>query len=441
VEQISLSPDGSFVISNGTEETLTKWDINTGEVLERSPKKNVGSVQGQPLCFSEDRQRLAMRSQGFVDVVAVAGAIEERVRLPEDGAPVYGGAFSPDNSLLALIGKDSTVRIWQLRQAGQSRVVFRGHTGEVHAATFSPDGRRVASGNTLVHEAVSGEASVKPRAKLSPPSQDKGLVKVWDVASGQVVHSLEHAGPVWGVSFRGDGKLLASACGDHNVWLWDLTTGQSLPPLVGHGDIVYAVAFSPAGGELASASRDKTVRIWDLTTGKPRLPPLARHVAEVYSVAYSPDGKRLATAGADKTAKVWDVATGKELHHIPVQTEVESIVFSSDGASLATGGRDGVVTIWDAVSGEQRNEFRGHTDGVTSVAFTPDGQRLASAGADNTVRLWRVTTGQELLVLRDHAASVECVAFSRDGHRLVSASEDRTVRVWDGTPVPDPPAK
>ena len=53
-------------------------------------------------------------------------------------------AFAPDGRLLATIGTDEAVRIWDTH-AGEEVAVLRGHEGEVTSLAFAPDARRLAS--------------------------------------------------------------------------------------------------------------------------------------------------------------------------------------------------------------------------------------------------------------------------------------------------------
>ncbi len=63
-------------------------------------------------------------------------------------APNWFGAwaFSPDGRTLALAGEGGTVRLLETA-TGKERVRFSGHGGDVTVLSFSPDGRRLASGS------------------------------------------------------------------------------------------------------------------------------------------------------------------------------------------------------------------------------------------------------------------------------------------------------
>jgi len=57
---------------------------------------------------------------------------------------------------------------------------------------------------------------------------------------------------------------LASASWDGTVKIWDVATGQELHTLTEHAAAVLSVTFSPDGRFLASASRDGTVLLWEV---------------------------------------------------------------------------------------------------------------------------------------------------------------------------------
>jgi WD40 repeat protein len=72
---------------------------------------------------------------------------------------------------------------------------------------------------------------------------------------------------VYSVAFHPGGGQVATACADGTVKIFDIASGKVAHTLRGHEAYVTSVAFGgPDGRYVASASADRTVRLWDLTT-------------------------------------------------------------------------------------------------------------------------------------------------------------------------------
>ena len=281
-----------------------------------------------------------------------------------------------------------------------------------YSIAFSPDGLTLASGNSISR-------------------RDGATVRLWDVATGTVKHTLGgHRYDVRSVVFSPDGATLASGSDDTTIRLWDVATGTVKYTLTGHTGDVNSVVFSPDGATLASESLDGTIRLWDVATGTVKY-TLGGDWYDVRSVAFSPDGLTLAS-GNDDTVRLRDVATGTVKHTLRGHTgSVWSVAFSPDGLTLASRSSDDTIRLWDVATGTVKHTLRGHTGSVWSVAFSPDGLTLASGSSDDTIRLWDVATGTVKHTLRGHTGSVWSVAFSPDGLTLASGSSDDTIRLWD----------
>jgi hypothetical protein len=186
---------------------------------------------------------------------------------------------------LAELAQPALVLRWRtLRESTALVRVFAGHSRKVFAVTYSPDGRRLASGGS------------------------DGAV-VWDAETGsRLLQLAAHWSWVHSVAFSPDGRWLAAGVDNGTVAVWDAQTGNRLLQLAEHRDWVHSVAFSPDGRRLASGAGNGTMAVWDVQTGK-RLRVLTGHRGRVHSVAFSPDGRRLASGADNGTVAVWDAKT------------------------------------------------------------------------------------------------------------------------------------
>jgi WD40 repeat protein len=279
------------------------------------------------------------------------------------------------------------------------------------------------------------------------------------------------------VAVHPSGALIAAACRDRIVRLFDVKRRAVTRRLVGHLAAVTALAFSPDGATLASASRDRTVRLWDPASGKP-LRVLNGHAYHVVDIAFSPDGKAVASVSWDRTLQVWDLKSGQprmrsaalaaplrcvsfspdgaliavgaeggQIHLFttgrpaPTQRLVDGdaavavVAFTRDGRSIVSGSEDHTVRVWARRGGrfdeQPRARLRGHRAAVLALATDPRGHLAASGAADGTLCLWDVHGGRRLMRIAGHGAAVTAVRFAQEGAVIVSGSADRTIGLWD----------
>jgi WD40 repeat protein/tRNA A-37 threonylcarbamoyl transferase component Bud32 len=291
----------------------------------------------------------------------------------------------------------------RLCRAGQ--LTLRGHQAEVYFATFSPDGKTLATCG-------------KDRA-----------VFLWDVHTGERRRILQgHSDEVNWVAFSPNGRTLATASDDKTVKLWDSTSCEARLTLCDHSDRVVAVLFSPDGNHVISSGRDGCVIVSDAATGKTQSSFRAAN-GNIESLAISPDGATLATAG--QQVGLWDLSRSREVLRLDGHRDVVNAVrFSHEGSTVATVSRDGAVQLWDASSGRCRATFRGHRAAVQSVAFYPDDRTVVSVDDRGIQRFWNVTSGNAGIIATGQDR-LWCVALASDGRKLATSSRDGTVKLWD----------
>jgi WD40 repeat protein len=213
----------------------------------------------------------------------VSGRTAWTVELGRAGRDVsdFRLAVCPTGGMLAAVGSDDRLASILDVATGRRITALAGHQTDVSDATFSPDGKQLASaesggtvrfwsssgwnaaGSVKAHDAFIHRIAYSPNgSRLATASRDR-TVRLWDSATGRPIATLRHGLVVYGLAFKPDGTRLAAACEDGTVRLWDLETFVDVAELHGHGDYVHAVTFSPDGNRLVSGSGDYSVRVWD----------------------------------------------------------------------------------------------------------------------------------------------------------------------------------
>jgi WD40 repeat protein len=416
------SPDGTRY-ANMAGLRLKMWDFASGEELFTLSLNDVYAFD-----FSADGKRMVTAGlNGSIKIWDAMTAEELLVIFQPRGS--VNVDFSPDGEHIAVIDRDTMVRVYGISPAGSREwLTLAPHGGDVRKAVYSPDGRELATAGM------------------------DGTAKVFDAATGQGLLTLSgHSEFLFGIAYSPDGKRLATSSHDKTAKVWDAQTGQELLTLskAGHGYGIVGgqwtgildVVFSPDGTRLASAGADGTAVIWDASTGQELL-TLSNHGIGLTTLAFSPDGTRLLTASdtdpavdlpetgePDARATMWDLATGQEIFSVVEPVRIWSLAFDKDGGRFATGAFGGVLRLRDAATGQKLLELPGHASTIADIRFSPDGQTIATGSGDGTAKVWDAETGKELATLTGHTVIVSGVAFSPDGTRLATASRDGTMRV------------
>ncbi|WP_024335512.1 nSTAND1 domain-containing NTPase [Desulfotignum balticum] len=452
VTSLSFSPDGKTLVSGSMDRTIRVWDVVSGKAKSEF-SGHFNSVNS--ISFSPDSRIIASGSQDGRVILrdVISGEVKSYLQSHEKGVNCL--AFSPDGGTLASGSTDTTIKLWNLDSGrGILSLTLHGHAKSISVITFSPDGKLLASGanrSVIIWDTVSGKlkAELKTDSRIaalsfSPDGQilalalNNGTIVLWNPTSENQRITLKGDG--WGNSldhmcFSPDSKTLASASIDDGmVRFWDVNTGDAKGVLT-KGVFSNYMCFSSDGQFLALETNDysdsvriASVQLWDMASQKLIL-TLKGYPGNYRSMQFSPDGKILAIGSDDGTLQLWDLSPKNNVVQLKGGGIVSELVFSHDGTTLASRQREGIIRLLD-LSSQKVKDMSLHGHWIDFQALSPD-CKLVALGSNNTVRLQNLISGREQVSLAGHSAGLKSLKFSFDGQILAAWFEEGVIQLWN----------
>jgi WD40 repeat protein len=314
-----------------------------------------------------------------------------------------------------------------------------GHTKDVRAVAYCPDGRLVSGGSDRT-------------------------VRVWDPTTGGLLRTIKAGTPVYAVAASPDGTQFAYA-GRHpgadardtpiqTFLLADDVAGYTFrfpvappPPAVAFyypagatvPRSVWSLSFTADGRYLAAAGRSLGTGNhpngagghWFRTDDASAHGPLA--AGRAYALRFAPDGHRLAVTGEARVEFYAGPREQTPTLAYPLRTDWAAAVGFVPGSPLAVVGVSSALYFVDATEERKPRKVKTGFRTVTAVAAPPDGRAVIVGGRPAGVEVYHPDTGALVVRYDFGLGGVNAVAVAPDGLTFAVAGDDGlAVFDWDG---------
>ena len=284
---ISIAPDGKFFASAGGGgggssggAFLGVWDATRKLLWHKAvsltlnnggPFAEVGNAWTTALAFSPDGERLLVAS-AFLDQPPLAFYQTRTGKLLwSTKRTVAGVGFDASGAALSDDGKSIAVTSSTFKEFSSPQVQIVGAAaGAVLSEWKMPTPVYVLSWsrdkNLLALATASGKIVKEERHSFF--DDDEQLVELREPLTGNLQQTLRGAkSQMQALRFSPDGAFLAGAGRDGNIYLWDVQSGQLLHTLTGHLSAAADVMWN-GNAQLVSVGADGTARFWNATRGR-----------------------------------------------------------------------------------------------------------------------------------------------------------------------------
>lgn len=343
--------------------------------------------------------------------------------------------YNREGDLLFSTGKDHTPSVWY-SDNGERIGTYDGHNGTVWcldincalllppappqprvtmpAAPHAPTPAPLASlRGPPAHQPSCALRVAVDSTKLLTGSADN-YCKLWEVRTGECLHTWKHTAPVRSVGFAiGDKQFLTvldNIMGNTpTIFVWDLELDNlanhpDCPKLtiVGHTNKVNRALWGHTNERIYSGSDDTTIRMWDAKTGEMMHMIEGEHGKRVSDMQWNTEGTLLVTSSQDQWVRIFDKNLNL-LKKYDTERPLNSACLSplpNCPYLIAGGGQDAMAVtttaagqghfesvFFDHVFDDELGSVGGHFGPINTLAFSPLGRSFASGGEDGYIRI------------------------------------------------------
>lgn len=463
VKTLQITPDGQFVVSVCSDNTVRLWDVRTGSCIKTL---ELDVPQNTQCCISHDCKYIAMHSYFTIDKQNENDVADNILQLysieTASVVKTFEGhnswidevRFTPDGKRLISTSRDKTIRIWSVEEGECIRTInetwdivpiklYTYGDGEFLEYTGPKDRLIAISGN--------GEYLA------APCHNESNDIKVWSLVDDGVemtVSALPAQCEINGIALSSDGRYILISYDNYDtcIALLDAQNGVCIKKFTlsdsGY-DKVFSISFSPDDRQFITACYQKMVKLWDVESNE-CIKEFDGHKGVVYDACFSSDGRYILSASEDGTVRLRDVKPKAFERRIDADNLTFDACYSPDGKYVASVSiisddivKDAVMSgnwsklnqikadlvLWDCKTGEQLGVYS-HDSFLLSVQFSRDGSRLVTVSS-GFITIWDVWSGECIKEYNLEEYKPQYATFSPDEEAIIYVDQSNLIKIMD----------
>lgn len=418
VNCIRYAPNGSSVVSVGSDKKIQFYDGTTGEPSGEIPNAHAGSVYSA--CFSPDSAKLltssADKTVKLWDVATLA--CEATFTFSADpqlgdmqNSVLWAGEFMVSVSL------NGNIYVLDAANPSAPRSVIQGHQLAITSMVYDAVDDTVYTGS---FEGVVAATPLSSGITTRVVGTDKRNI------SGAV-----HTGKISGMIVSGGSVL--SVGWDDTLRVTEPATRTALASTVGLNGQPSGVAVAKEQDTFA-VSTTKEVAVYR-GAERTKVASLENLGYGATCVAINASGTEVAVGGDDFKTHIYRVSDSvlEPVTTISTRSAVSVLAYSPADDALAIGDNGRQVEVYERESWTARVQGRwaNHTSKITALSWSPSGNFLASGSTDESIIIWNCAKNISYHIIPyAHQTGVAGVAWTGED-KLVSCGGDHCIVTWN----------
>ena len=243
------------------------------------------------------------------------------------------------------------------------------------------------------------------------------------ISNPNIVLPIGHLGHIENAVFSPDGKFIVTSNDDGMAKVYDVATGKELRTLNGQCDYLIDAFYSPDGKYIITIGEDSAAILFDAYTGNIKL-----KFDDVYNdideYKFIMNGKYIVFTTQDNTY-VYETFTGKRIH------KSQQAIFCEDGSYVEINTSKNKYYVSNLFSRKKKFVLNGCFDLQNQSCFSKDGKLFFANINDSLFVVYDVLNERKLYSFSTDNSRISFATFSPANKYLLVASRDSVISIYN----------